>query len=146
MYRRASLLVALIVSVSVLFIGCGGSKGGSSGGSSSARTIDVDMKDIAYAPTSVDVKVGQPVKFVFHNKGATQHDAFIGDEAAQDDHEKEMRGTGRMGHKGATDAITVKPGKAGSITRTFDTAGPVLIGCHEPGHYAGGMKLQVNIT
>jgi uncharacterized cupredoxin-like copper-binding protein len=145
MYRRASMQLALIVSASVLFIGCGGSKGGSSG-ASSARTIDVDMKDIAYVPTSVDVMTGEKVRFVFHNKGATQHDAFIGDEAEQDDHEKEMRGMGGMGHKGANDAITVKPGKTGSITRTFDQAAPVLIGCHEPGHYAGGMKLQVNVT
>lgn len=32
-----------------------------------------------------------PSRFVFHNRGAAVHDAFIGDEAARDDHEIQMR-------------------------------------------------------
>src|SRR5262245_47618652 len=68
-----------------------------------ARTVDVTMKDIAYEPTAVSVKPGETVRFVFHNTGAIRHDAFLGDEMAQEAHEKEMQGGegGGMGHESA---------------------------------------------
>jgi uncharacterized cupredoxin-like copper-binding protein len=83
------------------------------------------------------------------NKGKLAHDAFIGDAAAQAEHEKEMRAAesgGHGGHEhgvGSTDAITVPPGKTGELTHTFDKAGTVEIGCHQAGHYAVGMKVTV---
>jgi uncharacterized cupredoxin-like copper-binding protein len=146
MYRRRLILAATICSSSVVFIGCGGSNGDKSD-RTELRTIDVDMKDIAYVPTVLDVKADEEVKLVFHNTGSSQHDAFIGGAAAQDEHEKEMRGTGGMSHAAVKDGITVKPGETGSIVHIFDaTTGSTLVGCHEPGHYAAGMKLQVNVT
>jgi uncharacterized cupredoxin-like copper-binding protein len=47
---------------------------------------------------------------------------------------------------GATDGITVDPGKTGELTHTFDRTGTVEIGCHQPGHYAAGMKLAVTVA
>jgi uncharacterized cupredoxin-like copper-binding protein len=140
------------------------------GGDSSAgteedpRTVEVAMVDNAFEPTQVEVEAGETVRFVFRNEGAVVHDAVIGDEAAQADHEAEMRAAeetatsgsegemGDMGH-GATSgegdeeaAITVEPGREGEITHTFDTAGELLIGCHEPGHYEAGMKVAVDVA
>jgi uncharacterized cupredoxin-like copper-binding protein len=70
--------------------------------------------------------------------------AAIGHDMAQSDHEQEMMNGDSAGmHHGNTDAITVEPGKTGSLTHTFKTGEDVLIGCHQPGHYAGGMKLTV---
>ena len=110
-----------------------------------ARTIEVEMRDIAFAPTAVDVRAGEKVRFVFRNTGQVTHDAFIGDPAAQDDHEKEMRGD-HGGHGKNSDAVTVKPGKSASLTYTFAQPGPILIGCHQPGHYTGGMRADVSIA
>ncbi len=42
--------------------------------------------------------------------------------------------------------ITVKPGRTAEITTTFDTAGSLIIGCHEAGHYEAGMRATLNIT
>ena len=112
------------------------------------RTVDVTMRDISYDPAAVTVKAGETVKFVFHNEGKIRHDAFLGDEAAQADHEEEMRkeGSGGMdGHHG-DDAITVDPGETGSLTHTFKAGDALIIGCHEPGHYATGMKIAVTVT
>ena len=39
-----------------------------------------------------------------------------------------------------------EPGKSGDLTYRFDEAGTYEIGCHEPGHYAAGMKITVNVT
>ena len=114
-----------------------------------ARTIDVTMVDIGYQPAALTVQRGERVDFVFHNQGKIPHDAFIGDEAAQTEHEKDMNGgaggdmsNGRHGQGG----ITVQPGTTGSLTYTFDKPGPVEIGCHQPGHYAAGMKLTVAVA
>jgi uncharacterized cupredoxin-like copper-binding protein len=130
--------------------GCGG--GGSGNGSAdddrqASRTVDVTMRDIHYEPTSVEVKAGETVKFVFHNEGDIVHDAFIGDEAAQAAHEKEMRESKGGGHHGKEDdAVTVDPGKTASLTYTFDKPATLVIGCHQAGHYAAGMKIAVTVA
>lgn len=126
-------------------VGCGGDHATHDGTAKATRTIDVTMKEFAYEPTSVSVKAGETVKFVFRNTGAILHDAFIGDEAAQTEHEQEMRGGEKMHHEG--DAIKVIPGKTGELTHTFDKAGEaLLIGCHETGHYQAGMKMTVTVS
>lgn len=140
------LLLPVIVALVVL-AGCG-SDGGSTGagaGANADRTIDVEMRDIAFSPTSVDVRVGETVRFNFKNTGQVTHDAFIGDATAQEAHEKEMR-EGHGEHGKDADAVSVKPGKSASLTHTFDQAGQILIGCHEPGHYIGGMRITVNVA
>jgi uncharacterized cupredoxin-like copper-binding protein len=150
-HRIALAFLAAVVIVA----GCGGggshdhaSQGNAAG---SPRTVDVEMRDIAYVPASVSVRTGETVKFVFHNRGQAVHEAFIGDEAAQKEHENEMRGEGMNGAgMNSThhddEAVRVEPGKTATLTHTFSQAGPVLIGCHEPGHYAAGMKLAVTVS
>jgi uncharacterized cupredoxin-like copper-binding protein len=43
-------------------------------------------------------------------------------------------------------ALTLDPGKQGELIYTFDGTGPLEIGCHQPGHYAAGMKIAVTVT
>lgn len=141
-------ILGLLTAV-VLLGGCGGGPHGSHGGTAGpTRTIDVVMKDIAYEPAAVTVKAGETVKFVFRNEGKIRHDAFIGDEAAQAEHENEMREEGSDGNGGhhRDDAITVDPGQTGTLTHTFKAGDALVIGCHEVGHYAAGMKLTVTVT
>lgn len=109
------------------------------------RTVDVTMKDIAFDPPSVTVTAGETVTFVFRNEGTIRHDAFLGDEAAQEKHEKDMQKAGSHHHHGS-DAITVDPGETGSLTHTFKAGDVLIIGCHEAGHWAAGMKLAVAIS
>ena len=134
----------------------GGTMGGNPAGMSSsgtsgaaaARTVDVEMHDIAYVPTTIAVHAGETVRFVFHNQGQAVHEAFLGDEAAQTEHEKHMQqGEGMGGMQGGEgNEIKVDPGKTGSLTHTFGPGEALLIGCHEPGHYAAGMKAAVTVS
>lgn len=126
------------------------------------RTVEVEMVDNAFEPTEVEVAAGETVRFVFSNTGAVVHDAVIGDEAAQEEHEDEMRAAeetttseGEMGgmdhgstaEEGDDEAtITVEPGEEGEIVHTFESSGELLIGCHEAGHYAAGMKVAVDVA
>lgn len=139
-------LFLLLVPALVALGACGSDDGPTNAGAGKGadRTVDVEMRDIAYSPTSVDVRVGETVRFNFKNTGQVQHDAFIGDAASQDAHEKMMREG--HDHGGDPNALDVKPGKTGSLTHTFDHAGQVIIGCHEPGHYTGGMRITVNVA
>jgi uncharacterized cupredoxin-like copper-binding protein len=137
--------------------------GASAGTEDSPRTVEVEMVDNAFEPTEIEVAEGETVRFVFRNEGAMTHDALIGDEAAQDEHEDEMRAgedtatsgseddMGDMEHgstseEGQEAATTVEPGDEGEITYTFDSSGELLIGCHEPGHYEAGMKVAVDVA
>jgi uncharacterized cupredoxin-like copper-binding protein len=51
---------------------------------------------------------------------------------------------GGMAHD-EPDGISVDPGGSKVLEHTFAAAGTVLIGCHEPGHYAGGMVATVAV-
>jgi uncharacterized cupredoxin-like copper-binding protein len=140
-----SLAAAMVVG------GCGGgSKDSMSHDKADAdtRTVEVEMRDIAYAPTALAVRAGETVQFVFRNTGEIPHDAFLGDEAAQAEHEKEMRGGGGgMGdHSIENDAITVQPGTSGAFTHKFAPGESLVIGCHQAGHYQAGMKLALTVS
>ena len=137
----------------VLFLvlaACGGSKSGHTHDANPARrTETIEMRDIEFVPAEMSVLRGQTVHFVFHNVGQSKHDAFLGDAKAQESHESEMRGGGMAGmeHGGSKgQSITVAPGQTGNFSFHFDKAGTFFIGCHEPGHYAAGMKLTVRVT
>jgi uncharacterized cupredoxin-like copper-binding protein len=138
-------LFVVVIAIALTGACGGGSDHMSHGGSSAAptRTVDVTMKEFAYEPASVSVMAGETVKFVFHNEGKIVHDAFIGDEAAQAAHEKDM-GEG-MKHHG-DDAIKIIPGATDSLTHTFKAGEALIIGCHETGHYQSGMKMTLTVS
>jgi uncharacterized cupredoxin-like copper-binding protein len=148
---RTNRRLHMIVAAGLVALAAGGCGGGShqtmTHDSAGARTVDVEMRDIAYVPTTVAVHAGETVKFVFHNKGQAVHEAFLGDEAAQGAHEKAMEGGdmgGMKGHEG--NEIKVDPGKTASLTHTFGPGESLLIGCHEPGHYQAGMKVTLPVS
>lgn len=145
------LMFAALAVLALIVTACGSS--GNDDGSSAVgtRTVNVEMRDIAFSPKSVDVHAGETVRFVFHNKGKVAHDAFIGDGQAQDDHEMEMRESSStdmgMNHGGSDEGgITVAPGETGELTHTFKSGDKLLIGCHQSGHYAAGMKMTINVS
>ena len=148
MTRRLAVVVALVGMVAV---SCGHDHSGGAGDAGAAtRTIRIEMRDTAYVPDAVTVDRGETVRFVFTNEGKLSHDAFLGDTAAQAEHETEMRAADDShggGHGGDTEgAISVEPGKTGELTHTFEKAGEIQIGCHEPGHYEAGMKIDVTVA
>lgn len=104
------------------------------------------MKNVAYSPATLSVTRGERVTFELKNEDAVRHDAYVGDAAAQAEHEKKMRSGGGHGGHGGGGAVTVEPGKTATLTHTFDKAGTFEVGCHEPGHYGAGMKIVVTVT
>ena len=116
-------------------------------GGSSATAVEVTVKltdALKMEPASISVKAGVPVRFVVTNSGATDHEFFLGDEAAQMGHGQEMSAMPGMndGHAG----IGLKAGETKTLEYTFAKAGSYLAGCHVNGHYEAGMMATVTVT
>ena len=114
-----------------------------------SREIAVEMTDFAFTPSSFDIKAGETIRFVFHNSGQLRHEAAIGDEARQTEHEMEMAnmapGMSEM-PESEHDEVTVKRGETETLDYTFDTSGTLILGCHEPGHYKAGMVASITVS
>lgn len=121
----------------------GPSPAASSGG---PRTIAVAMTDqLRFEPAQFTVSAGETVRFEVTNTGQIVHEFYIGDEDVQAAHEVEMGGMSGMGTDEAN-GLSIEPGHTETLEFTFpDEPGELLIGCHEPGHYAGGMVATITI-
>lgn len=133
--------------VALALAGCG-DNGTSASDHAADRTVEVDMVDIDFEPTDLEVAAGETVRFVFTNRGEVAHDAVIGDAAAQADHAADMADDHGGGHgDDDSDAVTVEPGHSAEITHTFGTDDDeLLIGCHQPGHYDAGMVTTIHVS
>ena len=159
--------LALTVALATTLAACGGDDDTTSADTSAdtvaARTVEVSMTDMAFAPAQLDVTSGETVRFVFRNDGAVRHEAVVGNLAEQEAHHADMAagdgdhagmdmGTMDAGSAAHTDemdelhGVIVEPGETVEMTHTFDAAGPTMIGCHEPGHWEAGMRLDVAVT
>lgn len=143
----SSRLLVLLAALSPVLAACG-SDDGATGAPRTAAPIEIEMRDNAFDRTELTVEAGTPIQFVFTNTGKIAHDGFIGDQAAQIDHQQEMASMGDMGGHSMhdDDAITVAPGGTDELTHTFDEPGTYEIGCHQAGHYAAGMKITVTVV
>ena len=148
--RTRKLTVGIAAGLALLTAACGGDD--VAGSDPDGRRVEVTMVDTAFEPETLQVAKGEAVRFTFTNDGKIRHEAYVGTPDDQADHGKEMaEGTSSGGHDddhagGDDDKISLEPGKRGDLTYRFDEAGTYEIGCHEPGHYAAGMKITVTVT
>jgi uncharacterized cupredoxin-like copper-binding protein len=152
--NRFATVIALLAVLALAVAACGGDDAPSSeAAGGDGQVVQIEMVDIAFEPTSIEVEEGETVTFRFTNSGEVVHDAVIGDRHVQDDHEAEMAGADDGhgaghgdGHDEDADALVIDPGGTGELTYTFDDAGTLEIGCHQPGHYDAGMKVTVDVV
>jgi uncharacterized cupredoxin-like copper-binding protein len=120
---------------------CAPSGGASADGD--VRTIEVRTTDeLRFEPAEITVSAGETVRFEVTNDGEAVHEFLIGDEAAQDAFAEEMA---EGGHHGTDAGVTIEPGETETFEYTFDASGDLLAGCHEPGHYEGGMVATITV-
>lgn len=138
-------LLLSAVPLALLLVACSNSAGAGDEGVE-PRTIAVSMTDeMRFEPDEIAATAGETVRFELTNEGQAVHEFLIGDEAAQAQFEEEMAGEG-MEHE--TDAgVSVGSGHTETFEYTFGPrATELLAGCHEPGHYDGGMVATITIT
>ena len=109
------------------------------------RTIEiVASDDLTFDPADVTVSPGEVITFQVVNDGQIPHDFTLGDEATQEEHEEEMSEMEDMDHEDPN-TIDMAAGETMELTWRFGDSGTVIFGCHEPGHYAGGMRGQITV-
>lgn len=110
------------------------------------RVVEIQATDkLVFEPTELTVKAGETITFRVINAGQIPHDFTLGDQATQDDHEQEMAEMAGMAIPDSDNAVVVAAGETKELTWRFTEAGTVLIGCHQPGHYAAGMKGEITV-
>lgn len=140
MVLRPRSLPALVIALSLA--ACAPS--GGAGADGDLRSIQVRTTDaLRFEPAEISVTAGETVRFEVTNDGQTVHEFLIGDEAAQDEFAAEMAEGG--GHHETDAGVTVEPGETETLDYTFEEAGELLAGCHEPGHYDGGMVASISV-
>lgn len=138
----------LIVAISVLALvaACSSGSGTLKAPATPTSRVEVSLTDaLKMAPEAVAVQAGVPVTFVVTNRGAVEHEFFVGDEATQTDHERLMNSMPGMMHDGP-EGMALQPGQTKQLLYTFKKAGLVLAACHEAGHYGAGMKLAITVA
>lgn len=102
------------------------------------RVVDITALDsLEFDPEMLEVQSGETITFVVTNDGNNVHEFVVGDESYQQEHATEMSDGEQMGM--GANQIEIEPGATKRLTWTFTQPGEVLYGCHEPGHYEGGM-------
>jgi uncharacterized cupredoxin-like copper-binding protein len=95
-----------------------------------------------FVPNELSFREGDTVTFVLVNTDPIDHEFILGDEATQNRHE-----TGTEPHHDSIPTeVSLPAGETVRTTVTLDRAGPLIIGCHLPGHYAYGMRAEVTVT
>lgn len=111
-------------------------------GSPVDTSVDVTIRFSRFNPDHFEFAAGSTVTFVVENRDPIDHEFIIGNEHVQQVHEE-----GTEAHHGAKPGeISIPAGGTRSTTYTFDEPGPLLIGCHLPGHYDFGMKGDIEVT
>src|SRR5271165_5267805 len=113
-----------------------------------ARTIEVVMSEgpegMRFAPSRVDAKAGEQIRFVIRNAGQIDHEFFIGTTEANKEHAAMMAAMPDMKHKDPN-AVTIAPGASATLVWRFTHKGAFEFACLIPGHYELGMHGMVAV-
>lgn len=123
----------------------GGSKAGKPGKEKHVdRVVHVEANDqMRFEHEKLQVKPGETIKFVVHNKGKITHEFALGTKEEHHAHGQMMMKHPGMHHEEGGAAITLQPGETKELIWTFNHAEDVQVACNIPGHYAAGMHSPV---
>jgi uncharacterized cupredoxin-like copper-binding protein len=129
----------------------------SAGSANVPRDVNIITKDYSFLPPVVDLIPGETVLLHVINGGLEVHEVVIGDAAVQDAWEVAEAAAANP-PPGPTPLVSVPPGVAGirivvASGQRVDLRwtvpadpGPILIGCHIPGHWAKGMQAAIRLV
>jgi uncharacterized cupredoxin-like copper-binding protein len=134
--RAAAAAVAL-----TLLVGAAAASRGAAA-RANAGTVHITIHYSSFAPGSLDVEPGEPVRFLIKNTDPIDHEFILGDEQVQLVHEQGAEAH----HPPRPGEVSVPAGETVVTIYTFpETPGELIFGCHLPGHYDFGMRGAVTI-
>jgi uncharacterized cupredoxin-like copper-binding protein len=105
-------------------------------------TVVVDVEHSRFLPDYVRVVEGTEVRFVLRNDDPINHELIVGPQSVHDRH---RNGTEAY-HPPKPGELSVGPDEQGVTSFVFDEPGTVEMACHLPGHYAFGMKGEIEVV
>lgn len=113
------------------------------------RTIDVAMREtddgeMIFEPTSLEVELGETIRFNVMNKGELEHEFVIDTMEGNAEHGK-MMAKMDMEHDDPN-SIRLDEGGSGEVIWTFSNAGTFEFACLIPGHYEAGMHGAITVS
>lgn len=153
--------VAGLLAIGLLVAACSGDAPAtppiSPGTAARPRDVNIITKDYSFLPPVVDLVPGETVLLHVINGGLEVHEVVIGDSSVQDAWEVAEAAAANP-PPGPTPVVSVPPTVAGLRivvesgqrvdllwTVPLDP-GPILIGCHIPGHWAKGMQAAIRLV
>ena len=118
-----------------------------------SRTIDVEMTEYGYHPSSISVDADETVRFVVSNRGQLIHEFNIGTPQMHEAHQAEMLDMMQSGYMSQTEihshgsmshdhanSVLLEPGESAELVWRFGSGIEDLeFACNVPGHYQAGM-------
>ena len=107
------------------------------------RVVEVTLTDgpgtMSYAPSKIEVRKGEQIKFVLKNTGYLPHEFLLDSFENNAKHKLEMEKNPEMEHDDPN-GKRVDSKKSAEILWRFTKAGTFEFACLIPGHYETGMK------
>ena len=109
----------------------------------------VDMSQLSFTPSVIEVKAGEVVEIAIQNSEATLHDFTI-DKVDADVHISYLGGTGQHGHEAQTKEADVHfaltEAGSGIVHLKIHEPGEYVFYCSVPGHQEAGMEGTLIVT
>ena len=109
-----------------------------------SRTVEVDMSEMKYAPSSLEVKRGEQIRFVIRNVGEDDHEFLLATTEENLKHAADMQKNPHMAHE-EPNAVRLTPKKSAEIVWKFTKPGTFEYSCLIPGHRENGMIGKVTV-
>lgn len=103
-----------------------------------SRTVEVEMSEMEYTPSRIEVKRGEQIRFVIRNAGKEDHEFLLSSTEENLKHAEMMKKHPHMEHY-EPNAVRLAPDKSTEILWKFTRAGTFEYSCLIPDHRDYGM-------
>ena len=109
-----------------------------------SRTIEVEMSEMDFTPSRIEVKRGEQIRFVLRNVGTEDHEFLLANKDENLKHAELMKKSPRMEHDDPN-GVRLGPKKSAEIVWKFTKAGSFEYSCLIPDHRDYGMIGHVTV-
>ena len=138
---RALAAVGLAAALVVGSVGCDDDRAEGALGPGTV-TVELELHHSRFRPARLKVLEGTTIRFVVRNTDPIDHELIVGDAAV---HRRHERGTEPY-HPPKPGEVSVATGTTAETTYDFEEPGTVVMACHLPGHFAFGMRGEIEVV
>ena len=109
-----------------------------------ARTIEVEMSEMVFSPSRIEVKRGEQIRFVIRNAGTEDHEFLLATTEQNLKHAEVMKKHPHMEHDDPN-GVRLAPKKTAEILWKFTKAGTFEYSCLIPDHRDYGMIGRITV-